>query len=321
MKQPKILLLILALTFPLVVSAQQTGSAQTPPARVQARPQTNRVERVQFRSQMIGAELPYHVVLPLDYHARTLVATRYPVLYLLHGFGGRPEHWIDLGVRENELARRMIVVLVEGRNAWYTDSASVPTDKFESYIVRELIPDVDRRFRTTPAREGRSIAGLSMGGFGAIKFGLKYPNMFAFAGSMSGAIGVSSWRNENDLPNIGRLRRLIIATFGAADHPTHIANDLYRIARETPVENLPFLYLDCGTEDFLFETNRAFIDILLERRIPHEYRQLPGGHTGAYWRAQLPEVIEIAARTMSAPQRATGARKTSTNFSPPLTAH
>lgn len=310
MKRAQIALLVLSLASPFAVCAQQSSPATAQPSvapRVVANSQ--RVETVPFHSTLVGAELPYYVVLPTDYAQPAQRATRYPVLYLLHGFGGGPEQWLGLNLLEYTAARSMIVVLVEGRNSWYTDSASAPDDKFESYIVRELIPDVDRRYRTRAARDGRGVAGLSMGGYGALKFGVKYPEMFAFAASMSGAVGVSSWRTEDELPNSPSLRRSLIATFGAADNPVHIANDLYRLAREVPAEriaNLPFLYLDCGTEDFLFETNRVIADILVQRRIPHEYRQLPGSHSAPYWRTQLREVIEMAARRMSlSAQRAT----------------
>jgi S-formylglutathione hydrolase FrmB len=85
---------------------------------------------------------------------------------------------------------RLIVVTPEGNNGWYTDSASTATDKYESYLLKELIPDVEKRFRTIESRYGRGIAGLSMGGYGALKFGLKSPATFAFAGSLSGAVAV-----------------------------------------------------------------------------------------------------------------------------------
>ena len=81
---------------------------------------------------------------------------------------------------------RLIVVMPEGNDGWYTNSTTKPNDRYESYILMELMPDVQRRYRTIEARYGRAIAGLSMGGYGAIKFGLKSPHAFVFAASMSG---------------------------------------------------------------------------------------------------------------------------------------
>ncbi len=256
-------------------------------------------QTVQFKSNLINAELPYEVALPPDYNLAASATKRYPVLYLLHGLGGNPRQWINLGAREQAARYGLIIVMADGRDSFYTDSASAPTEKFESYFVRELVPDVDRRFRTLATREGRAVGGLSMGGYGALKYGVKYPEMFAVAASMSGAIAVSSWRKAEDLP--ASLRPLLVNIFGAPDSPTHTANDLFRLLTAMPAERiaqLPFLYLDCGTEDFLFESNRQFARLLNERKIKHEYRELPGGHEQRYWRRQLPEVLETVAREL-----------------------
>ena len=145
-----------------------------------------RVETVRFQSKLVGTVLPYNVILPADYDkSRT---TRYPVLYLLHGLMGHYPDWVSRSNVADYAARyRLIVVMPEGNDSWYTNSVTVATDKYETYILDELIPDVQQRYRTIAARYGRAIAGLSMGGYGAIKFGLKSPQTFVFAASMSGA--------------------------------------------------------------------------------------------------------------------------------------
>jgi S-formylglutathione hydrolase FrmB len=258
-----------------------------------------RVETVAFESKLVAAKLPYVVVLPPGYDAAASRNVRYPVLYLLHGLGGNPRHWLGFDLTKLAATRSMIFVAPVGRDGFYTDSVSKPNDKFESYIMRELIPDVDRRFRTRATREGRAIAGLSMGGYGALKFGVKHAEQFSFAGSMSGALASASYRRPEDLGQ--SFRALLTSIFGGADSQVKIENDLFRLVRETSVERraaLPFLYLDCGTEDFLFESNRLFATLLTEQKIPHEYRQLPGAHTPRYWTQQLPEVIEAAAHAM-----------------------
>ena len=98
-----------------------------------------RVETVRLQSRLVNTTLPYNVILPPDYDSSRASsrATRYPVLYLLHG-----------------------VVMPEGNDAWYTDSATIATDKYESHILQELLPDVQQRYRTIEARYGRAIAGL-----------------------------------------------------------------------------------------------------------------------------------------------------------------
>lgn len=315
------LFLLAALLMPAAAACAQTPAtpAQTRPAAPAEKKDEKkdegprRYETVQFASKLVGATLPYHVVLPADYGSDSAKQRRYPVLYLLHGLGGSAENWVSARSRLADYAARhsLILVAVEGRDGWYTDSATVPNEKFESYIVEELLPDVDRRFRTLAAREGRGVAGLSMGGYGALKFGLKRPELFAFAGSMSGALGAASWLPDERMlqfvrPSIAR----VYGPVAEPDNATRKANDIFRLVRELTPERtgaLPFLYLDCGTEDFLIGTNRDFAALLIEKKVPHEFRQLPGGHTWPYWDRQVQEILRLAAERLAAPADAKAA--------------
>lgn len=285
-----------ALAIVSLASAPESSSAQRQPGA--------RVETVQFRSALVGKTLPYNVVLPADY--RRSPNTRYPVLYLLHGLFG---HYSDWGTRTNVAdyasKYRMIVVMPEGHDGWYTDAATVPGDKYESSIIKELIPDVQQRYRTIESRYGRGVAGLSMGGYGALKFGLKYPAMFAFAGSMSGALGAASW-TEEDLKDLKALRDSLAGVFGPAGSETRKANDLHQIARglsAARISSLPYIYLDCGTEDVLANDNAQFAALLREKKIPHEYRQLPGDHSWQYWDQQVQVVLKLADEKLNASRR------------------
>jgi putative tributyrin esterase len=289
------LLVILALCAQAL--GQQAGATAACPAGRAC------VEAVGFESKLVGAALPYNVVLPPDYQAEQSRATRYPVLYLLHGLAGSAGDWVSNRARlaEHAAAHRLIIVVPEGRDGWYTDSATAPNEKFESYFVAELIPDVDRRFRTIAKREGRAVAGLSMGGYGALKFGFKHPSLFALAASMSGALGAASWKPEEMIPFV---KPSILRVYGAPDTPTRPANDLFKLARDMTPERaaaLPYLYLDCGTEDFLIGQNRDFSALLIEKKIPHEYRQLPGGHAWPYWDRQVREILRLAAQKLATP--------------------
>src|SRR5882762_10652879 len=119
------------------------------------------VETIQLQSKLVNATLPYNVILPADY--RTSKTSRYPVLYLLHGLSGHYSDWLTrTNVADYAAQYRMIVVMPEGNDSWYVDSGGVASDKYETYILKELIPDVDKRFRTLQARYGRAVAGLSM---------------------------------------------------------------------------------------------------------------------------------------------------------------
>lgn len=265
--------------------------------------QAQSVETVQFHSHLVNAVLPYNVILPPGYRASR--TTRYPVLYLLHGHAGHYTDWITrTNVADYAAQYRMIVVMPEGNNSWYVDSAGVATDKYESYILRELIPDVDMRFRTIEARYGRAVAGLSMGGYGAIKYGLKHPATFFFAASMSGALGVTRY-TENEMG--GSNREPFLKVFGPPGSEARKANDVFEIARglaPARVGSLPYFYFDCGTEDAAqhFKPNRELSEIFLEKKIAHEYRELPGGHSWAYWDQQVQEILKIAARQLRMPR-------------------
>jgi S-formylglutathione hydrolase FrmB len=272
--------------------------------------QTASVETIQFHSNLINATLPYNVVLPVDY--RTSKTSRYPVLYLLHGLTGHYSDWLTrTNIADYASRYRLIVVMPEGNDSWYVDATPNgvrPGDKYESYVIQELLPDVDKRYRTIQSRYGRAIAGLSMGGYGAIKFGLKYPATFAFAGSMSGALAPATW-TETDLKNLKSIYDSLPPVFGPTGSDTRNVNDIFRIAQAltaSRISVLPYFYLDSGTEDFFIETNHHFAELLREKKIPYEYRELPGTHSWQYWDQQVKEVLRIAAERLRATSRPTG---------------
>ncbi|HVF41924.1 MAG TPA: alpha/beta hydrolase family protein [Pyrinomonadaceae bacterium] len=303
-----LLLLLLALAAPNAHA--QTARQQTPAQNAKAakadgkKPEEKpRHEAVQFESRLVGAVLPYNVVLPADYRRSPSKERRYPVLYLLHGLGGSAADWVSGRAHLADYAAQypFIVVVPEGKDGWYTDGAA-PGAKFESYFFEELIPDVDRRFRTIASREGRAVAGLSMGGYGSMKFALKRPELFAFAASMSGALAVASWTPDVPLPEF--VKPSVMRVYGEAGSRARLENDVYKLVRElTPerAKSLPFLYLDCGTEDFLIGNSRDFSALLIEKKVAHEFRELPGTHSWPYWDRQVQEVLRLAARQLSAP--------------------
>ena len=262
-----------------------------------ARAQENRKvhhETIQFKSELIGKVLPYDALLPPGYFKSN---RRYPVLYLLHGLFGRHDDWITrTNLAEYAAQYELIIITPEGHDNWYVDSANVPQDKYESYFVRELIPDVDARYRTIKDRRARGIAGLSMGGYGALKFGFKQRGYFAFAGSLSGALDPASRTEEHPGFAWEILRPSLVAVFGPPNSPAREANDLHQIARSaSDISSLPYLYFDCGLEDGFLATNREFAEILVAKKIPHQYRQLPGGHNWEYWDRQVREILRLYA--------------------------
>ena len=278
--------LIVVFSFSFSAYGQQTQTKVAFPATV---------ESYKLNSKLMAREMPYRVVLPVNYN-NSNEKTFYPVVYLLHGLTGHFNNWTDrTKLAEYAAKYNFIIVTPEGNNGWYTDSSSVPNDKYESYIIQELIPEVDKKYRTLKDKNHRAIAGLSMGGYGSIKFGLKYPEMFSLVGSFSGALGAGTW-TEKTLGKNGAAAQSILGVFGIENSQTRLTNDVFKIVREMPadkIKTLPFLYVDCGTEDFLFQNNRDFADLLVEKKVPHEFRQLPGIHDWRFWNSQVQEFLRL----------------------------
>ena len=279
--------LIVAFSFSFSAYAQQTQTKVALPPTVQS---------YKLNSNLMRREMPYRVVLPTNYK-NSNEKTFYPVVYLLHGLTGHFDNWTDkTKLVEHAAKYNFIIVTPEGNNGWYTDSASVPNDKYESYIVQELIPEIDKNYRTLKDKKHRVIAGLSMGGYGSVKFGLKYPEMFSLVGSFSGALGAGTW-TQKDISAKGVIAESLLGVFGIENSQTRRTNDVFKLVREMSPDKyktLPFIYVDCGTEDFLYQNNRNFADLLVEKKIPHEFRQLPGKHDWRFWNSQIQEFLEVS---------------------------
>lgn len=269
------------------------------PVFAQNKEQQGKVEDFKINSKLMSREMPYRVILPVNYDQKD-TTIRYPVIYLLHGLTGHFDNWSDkTKLKEYAGKYKYIIVMPEGNDGWYSDSETVPNDKYESYIIQELIPEIDSKFQTGSQRESRIIAGLSMGGYGSLKFGLKYPDKFILVGSFSGAFMAPSLTAKTLGTGWKALTDSILSVYGDENSQTRKDNDIFKILREMPqekIKELPFIYLDCGTEDGLIQTNREFTDILFQKKIPHEFRQLPGKHDWKFWDSQIFEFLELTTK-------------------------
>ncbi len=299
----RISLALFLLSFaPFFVHAQTAKVIKTPIDAAQM--PSAKVETIQFESKMVGKTLPYRVVLPPDYESATKM--RYPVLYLLHGLTGHFDNWTNnTKLAQYAMNYHVIIVTPEGNNGWYVDSATVPNEKYESYILQEIMPDVEKRYRTLTSREGRAIAGLSMGGYGALKFGLKYPEKFVFAASFSGAFKAAAW-NEQELTIAGNWVKVpITQAFGTGATETRKQNEVYQMVKDLTPEKtaaLPFIYMSCGTEDFLIADNEQMQQTLQLKKVKHEYRELPGIHDWKFWDDQVQEILRVSAKFLAKAQ-------------------
>ena len=218
------------------------------------------------------------VVVPEKYAAAT--AERFSVIYLLHGFGGNQRDWLGNVPELTTYADRYNVIIVcpDGQNSWYMDSPVKPTVRFETFMTAELLPFVDRQYRTLADRQHRAITGLSMGGHGALYLAMRHRDLYAQAGSLSGGV------DFRPFPKNWELRDLL----GDAEaNPAIWTANTVNTAADAIQNGELRLLIDCGTDDFFTGVNRDLHHKLLQRNIGHDYVERPGGHTWDYWRGNV----------------------------------
>jgi S-formylglutathione hydrolase FrmB len=258
-------------------------------------------ERLTLDSALMGEAVHYSLYLPSDYETST---RSYPVVYLLHGYSDDDTGWIQMGeinrlvdaaVASGKLPP-MIIVMPDGGVSWYIDNAdgSVP---WESMFLQELIPHVESEYRIRGTRRHRAIAGLSMGGWGALTLAMRHSDLFAGAGAFSAAVftddGLASWDQEGfDFmlgPVFGR------GLTGEGRLTEHFrAHSPLAVAGQADVEQLRQVryWIDCGDDDFLSAGNGQLHVLLTEREVRHEYRVRDGGHVWEYWRTGIVAGLE-----------------------------
>jgi S-formylglutathione hydrolase FrmB len=196
----------------------------------------------------------------------------------------------------------LIVVMPDAGNSFYVNAPG--PGRHADFFLRELVPHIDKGYRTIARREGRAIAGLSMGGYGAWRLALESPQTFACAASLSGAL---LW-GEGDFHQ-GLTRTLAVPLYGG-EGPEQTA--LFAADRLLPLLekraggggrawNGPALYFDIGTDDPLLSTNRLMEQRLLERRIPYLYAEYTGKHDWAYWDEHVRDALQFVLRHLSVP--------------------
>jgi S-formylglutathione hydrolase FrmB len=322
-------------TEPAATPVSAPSIAAAPAATPAAAPVAKgRVETKKFKSAALGVDKQYVIYLPAGYDAKA--ATRYPVFYYLHGLTGNELNWTDGGklhVAADELGLQAIVVMPDGDDSFYIDGVAkvdydacmkdgtglfvpqrqnkretcVRARKYETYITKDLVGHIDATYKTIAKREARAIAGLSMGGFGALMLSMRHQDLFSAAASHSGVdsliyMGPFPYKPGNvelmtDVKQWGgpfvEINRWMRGLFG--DDVAHWK----KYDPTTLVEKLQpgslALYIDCGTEDgFALHAGAAYLhDLLLAKKIDHAFFLGPGAHDFSFWRARLPESLKF----------------------------
>lgn len=251
-----------------------------------------KVDSLDIPSAVMQKNLRAAVVLPATY---VKGKATYPVLYLLHGGGGRFDDWLNKTPDKMLLQNlsdqyNLIIVTPEGeRLSGYLDSPIQKDNQFETYITREVIEKIDNTYRTIRDRKGRVITGLSMGGHGALYLATRHPDLYCAAGSMSGALDLSPthWKITPEFAKqIAPQFERILGPVGATPD-LYAANSVVNMADKMKANGLK-LIIDCGVDDFLIEPNRELHRRLVYNQTPHDYTEHPGGHTWDYWENSLP---------------------------------
>lgn len=237
--------------------------------------QAQTVDTIEVFSDKMGRNIKNVVILPAGYVKDK--ETKYPVLYLLHGHGGKYDSWIKVTKKTlpQEASKwNMIVVCPDGQNSWYWDSPIDPKMQFDTYVSKELVSYIDKNYSTIASSKGRAVTGFSMGGHGGLWLGINHPDIFGACGSMSGGVDIRPFPNNWNM----KVR------LGSYKDNKQIWDDHTVITQLSKIEpNTLAIIIDCGTSDFFFEVNEALHKELLYRNIPHDYITRPGAHNHEYW--------------------------------------
>jgi putative tributyrin esterase len=242
---------------------------------------------IQYQSRSLQKASSFNIVFPDD----PAISQPWSVFYLLHGLSDDHTIWQRRTSIERYVAGLpLVVVMPDGGRGWYTNA--VEGFAYENDLVKDVVGLVDKTFPVKAERGGRAIGGLSMGGYGAVKLGLKHPGLFGSVNSHSGAVAIlqGDLSKDKDLsPELGRI-------FGKT--PKGGPEDPFGIVERIDHGLIPPMRLDCGTEDFLLDQNRAFHRLLESAHIPHEYEEFPGDHNWAYWDRHVQEAIAFHVRQL-----------------------
>jgi enterochelin esterase-like enzyme len=260
----------------------------------------------EFDSAALQRKWSYAVYLPDGYETSNL---KYPVLYLLHGHGQDLYAWVNFGhlqpTADALIARGemppAIIVMPDAGVTWYVDRK----EKMETAVIQDLIGDVQHTFRVIDDRKGRVVAGLSMGGYGALRFVLKYPEMFAAAGLLSPAI------YDPEVPQGSGARRA--GVFGGAEFDPQVWKELNYpplmdafLAKKIAVP----MYINSGDDDDFFieaEATRLY-SLLRKNGQPAELRIVDGAHKWPVWESTIGDAMVYVFRYAARPALVTDAK-------------
>ena len=263
-----------------------------------------RVECNVVSSKILARSVPYCVVLPASFDLDK--SRQFPILYFLHGLGDNEQSFIHSGLwnlveemRDKHELSDFLIATPDGGASFYINSKDGKT-RYEDFLRQEFFPFIEKHYRVAPGRGHRAIAGISMGGYGALHLAFSDPQLFSSVTAHSAALIEKLPEFLGPTPNSPRSR-VLGQVFGAPPDPVFWnRNSPITLARAANLAGLK-IYFDCGDQDdYGFEVGAAALDrVLTLRHTPHEYHHYPGRHDPAYFAEHLPASLRFASQSFS----------------------
>jgi S-formylglutathione hydrolase FrmB len=260
-------------------------------------------------SKILGHAVQYCVILPPSYGSGKQA---YPVLYFLHGLGSNSEILINSGGMDlindlwsqNKIGEFLIVTPDAGRS-FYINSRDGKV-RYEDFFIHEFIPYIEKQYRVRSDREHRGVSGVSMGGFGALRFGFRYPQLFGSVSAHSAALLATLPTGSTTDYQGAILNRILGSAFGSPPDAAYWKqNNPFTIVQNGVRATGLKIYFDCGTEDdYGFDAGaKSFHDLLDSRHIPNEFHLYPGGHDWNYVAEHFPASLGFHSRAFGLPAK------------------
>jgi S-formylglutathione hydrolase FrmB len=259
-------------------------------------------ESLTMESKILHKTVRYTIYLPFDYNTSQ---RSYPVVYLLHGYSDNDIGWTQFGednfIADHEIASGkippMILVTPDAGTSWYINNYDGSV-RYEDFFFKEFIPYIESHYRIRTGKSFRAVAGLSMGGYGALVYAMKHPDMFVACAALSAAV-----RTDKQIINLSPERWKVIESlvYGpdlkgkARLTKLLIDNDPVHIIQTADLSKLKKVkyYFDCGDNDHVTIGNSTMHILMTQRHIPHTFIMRPGRHNWEYWRSGLPDALEF----------------------------
>lgn len=269
----------------------------------------SRIDCNALNSRILKHEVHYCVYLPAGYDASETrrPAQSYPVLYFLHGLGDNERTLFNSGgwtllddLRRQRKMGEFLIVAPEGGRTFYINSADGSV-RYDDFFLQEFIPLIETRYRVHKGRDHRAISGISMGGYGALRFAFSHPEMFSAVSAQSAALITESPQELDTAARSGApLGKLLATVFGspiAAPHWKENSPFVLAGRNQAALRRLA-IYFNCGQDDnYGFEKGAAALhEQLLKEKVEHEYHPYPGDHSLSYFLDHFTEVMEFHSR-------------------------